>query len=327
MLEPGIHGFREIITRALHDPGMGYYTANIGTVGRAGDFSTSATLGVSLGTALSRWAYDQTKASGIRDLIEIGAGDGSLARTILKQWPGWRKPRYHIVDTSPSLRARQKERLGSHARWHANMADALAACGGRALLFANELVDAFPPEVLQWDGAAWQECCLDIRNDGTIRETTRPWRPGEEAAGFLEPRAWPGAAIPAGQRVEHLSAFSRWMNEWVCHWRAGAGLWIDYGDVFPALYHRRPSGTLRAYWQQERITGPDIFRRLGRQDITCDVNFTDLASWCAAAGLVCRPLQSQSEFIRCHHPAGERGDAGLAAGENFRVLGFGPAGA
>jgi SAM-dependent MidA family methyltransferase len=326
MLEPGIHGFREIITRALYDPGTGYYSANIGTVGRGGDFSTSATLGAALGTSIARWAYDQGKASGVRDLIEIGAGDGSLARTVLKQWPGWRKPRYHIVDTSPVLRARQKEILGSRARWHEDMAEALAACDGRAILFANELVDAFPPEVLQWDGFAWLECCLEVRDDGSILETTRLWQPGAEAAAFLEPGAWPGGIIPAGQRVEHLSAFSRWMGEWTHHWRAGAGLWIDYGDEFPSLYRRRPGGTLRAYWKHERLTGPDVFRRLGKQDITCDVNFSDLAAWCAAKGLVCQPLETQSDFIRHHHAAALADDASMLAGDEFRVLGFSPAG-
>ena len=322
MLEPGIHGFREIIERALHDPEHGYYPAHVGTVGRAGDFSTSATLGTALGKSIARWAYDQGKASGIRYLIEIGAGDGSMARAILKNWPGWRKPRYHIVDSSPVLRERQKENLGSRVRWHDGMAEALDACGGRAILFANELVDAFPPEVLQWDGSVWRECCLDVRADGGIRETTRPWKPGAESAAFLDRGAWPGESIPLGQRVEHLASFATWMGEWADHWQAGAGLWIDYGDAFPTLYHRRPGGTLRAYWQHERLTGPDVFRRLGKQDITCDVNFTDLAAWCAAHGLVHQTTESQAAFIRKHHPVADAGDAGLKAGENFRVLEF-----
>ncbi|MCU0751048.1 MAG: SAM-dependent methyltransferase [Akkermansiaceae bacterium] len=325
MLEPGIHGFREIIARALYDPGIGYYSSNIGTVGRTGDFSTSATLGAALGTAISRWAYEQTKASGIRNLIEIGAGDGSLAQTVLKQWPGWRKPQYHIVDSSPRLRTRQKEKLGNRARWHADMAAALAACDGRAILFANELVDAFPPEVLLWDGTAWQECCLEVRNDGIIRETIRTWQRGVDAAGFVEPKAWPGGTIPAGQRVEHLSAFARWMNPWISQWRAGSGLWLDYGDSFPALYHRRPEGTLRAYWKHERLSGPDVFRRLGKQDITCDVNFSDLAAWCTAGGFVCQPPENQSDFIRRYQASAGGDDAGMRAGENFRVLGFAPA--
>ncbi|MFM7180545.1 MAG: SAM-dependent methyltransferase [Verrucomicrobiales bacterium] len=326
MLEPGIHGFRDIIARALHDPESGYYTANIGTVGRTGDFSTNATLGVSLGTAISRWAHAQSKHSGIRDLIEIGAGDGSLARTILKQWPGWRKPRYHIVDTSLTLRQRQKEILGSRVRWHENMRDALSACDGRAILFANELVDAFPPEVLSWDGSIWNECCLEVQSDGLIRETTRLWTPDGKSAGFLEARAWPGGSIPNGQRVEHLVSFSEWMQEWVSQWRKGAGLWIDYGDVFPTLYHRRPAGTLRAYWRQERLAGLDVFRRLGSQDITCDVNFTDLAAWCEQCGIVCQPPESQSEFIRTHHPRVDANDPGMRAGEAFHVLGFRPSG-
>ena len=322
MLAPGIHSFHDIIARALHDPERGYYSARIGTVGRRGDFSTSATLGPALGTAIARWAYEFGKASGIRDLIEIGAGDGSLARAILKHWPGWRKPRYHIVDTSAPLRQRQKELLGNRVRWHQSMAEALTVCGGRALLFANELVDAFPPHVLQWNGGAWEECCLEIRADATVGEARRPWQPGREAASFQHPGAWPGAAIPIGQRVEHLASFSRWMAEWIPLWRAGAGMWIDYGAVFPDLYHRRPGGTLRAYWNQERLVGPDVFRRLGRQDITCDVNFTDLAAWCAENGLAAEAVETQADFIRRHHPAASADDPGFLAGENFRVLGF-----
>lgn len=325
MLEPGVHTYRDIIAQALYDPERGYYTARVRTVGRAGDFSTSATLGHALGVAIAHWARAHDKASGIRDLIEIGAGDGSLARTVLAHWPGWIKPRYHIVETSEPLRRQQQQNLGRRTRWHASMAEALAACGGRAILFANELVDAFPPEVLQWDGAAWNECCLEIGSDGRVSESTRPWTPGNEATSFLHPHAWPGGTIVIGQRVEHLASFSRWMEEWVPAWHAGAGLWMDYGAPFPDLYHRRPAGTLRAYWRHERLTGPDVFRRLGHLDITCDVNFTDLAAWCGAPRLVCQPVEMQLDFIRRHHDAPDVDDAALLAGGEFRAINFLPA--
>lgn len=324
MLAPGLHPLRDLIAWALHDPECGYYARRIRTVGRAGDFSTSATLSDSLGTAIARWAKDAAKAQGIRDLIEIGAGDGSLARAILAHWPGWRKPRYHIVDSSEPLRQRQMANLGSRARWHTHMTDALAACHGRAILFANELVDAFPPQVLEWNGHTWVECCLEVRDDGLVLEATRPWQACGEAAGFVEPSAWPGGAIPLGQRVEHLASFSSWLGEWSSDWQAGAGLWIDYGGHFPNLYHRRPGGTLRAYWRQERLTGLDVFRRLGHQDITCDVNFSDLARWCAGHGLVVLPPSSQADFILRHHPRAKANDPALVAGENFYVLQVGP---
>ena len=65
----------------------------------------------------------------------------------------------------------------------------------------------------------------------------------------------------------------------------------------PALYHRRPRGTLRAYCRHQRFTGPEVYRRFGQQDLTADVNFTDLQAWGEAVGLVTDRLCTQADFL------------------------------
>ena len=52
----------------------------------------------------------------------------------------------------PSSRRRSATRLGDRATWHATLEDALAACGGRAVVYASELLDAFPVQVLRRSG-------------------------------------------------------------------------------------------------------------------------------------------------------------------------------
>jgi SAM-dependent MidA family methyltransferase len=75
-------------------------------------------------------------------------------------------------------------------------------------------------------------------------------------------------------------------------------LTIDYGDAFPQVYHRRPGGTLRAYFAQQRLTGAEVYQRMGRQDITTDVNFTDLQRWGERLGWATEVFETQAEFIR-----------------------------
>lgn len=267
---------------ALYDEAHGYYAKHIKTVGREGDFSTSATLHAALGEGVARWLDGS-------DVIEVGGGDGSLAESVLAAM-GWlrrRKVRYHLVETSPPLIGQQRARLarfGKKVAWHADMAAALAACGGVADLFSNELVDAFPATSLRWDSArrGWDE--VFVRADGSeefeVSEFDCDWEP------------------PDGQRIERHRSYRSWLAGWLPQWEVGKMLTIDYGGAFPELYRRRPGGTLRAYFAQARWDGMGEFlRRAGRQDLTADVNFSDLIEWGEQLGLGRGKLTSQREFL------------------------------
>lgn len=323
MLEPGYHSLHDVIARALYDPSGGYYANNIAGIGRAGDFSTAATLGNALATAVARWAVVMAREHRVTCLIEVGAGDGSLASAIRRALP-WLHPLrrgYAIVDTSAPLRRLQREKLGRKVRWFDTMNEALTACGGRALILGNELVDAFPPTILAYDGKTWNEVGIDVGVDGGVREVTRPWAGSPHACGALDPRSWPEPGLPAGQRIEHLGSFATWQAGWLPAWKSGAGLWIDYGAGFPAVYHRRPRGTLRAYFRHQRLDGIDVIRRLGKQDITCDVNFSDLQAWGEAGGLRTLSLESQAAFLQRFQADGtDDPSAGIDAASAFMVL-------
>jgi len=299
---------RELIDAALHAPGHGYYQSQIRTIGRCGDFATSATLGNALADAIAHWAQSQFRHASIhRHCIEIGAGTGALASGILRASPLFRRPHYHIVDTSPPLRTAQKQLLKTKARWHDSVESALDTCGGHAVLIANELIDAFPPTVLQWHAAQhqWHEVWVSRSDTDQWSETSRPWQPPPIFAQFgsptaLDPAHWPNGSPPPNQRIEIHDAFLAWWQSWLPHWHRGTLLWIDYGDNFPALYHRQPSGTLRAYFHHQRLHGTAILNRFGRQDITADVNFSDIQQWGTQLGLTLATQQSQSAFIRQH---------------------------
>ena len=74
-------------------------------------------------------------------------------------------------------------------------------------------------------------------------------------------------------------------------------LTIDYGDLAPDLYAGRPLGTLRAYWKHRRMDGLQVFARFGLQDLTADVNFSDLISHGESLGWRTTGYRTQGEFI------------------------------
>ncbi len=262
--------------RALHDPQRGYYARRIKRVGTRGDFTTAPMLSEMPAKAIAAWAARAMAQTGCRDLIEIGPGEGKLAAAVMKNLPlhiRW-KTRLHLIETSVPLTELQKNLLGKSACWHHSPAEALAQCGGKAVMFSNELVDAFPVQRFQKTAHGWCEMAVSFDLTGKTNESLMPPAPLPDSSGFLENH-------PLGQKIEIHDSYRRWLLDWLPLWKAGRILTIDYGTTADALYHRRPGGTVRGYWQHHRIEGLEIYQNIGHQDLTADVNFTDLMRWSA----------------------------------------------
>lgn len=295
---PDTEPFSAFMARALYDPQRGYYTRHIRTVGTRGDFSTSATLSPLLGQAIAVWLKEEARLQkGVRHIIEVGAGDGSLMVAVLKALGWWTRRRFqfHIVETSPALRARQQERLTKGVIWHETLPEALKAADGQAFIYHNEVLDAFPATLLQWHENQWQEVYVARDAQGRIREELHPLTVDLLS---LDSSALRHPPTSPKQRYEVHASVQAWLGDWSPHWQAGTMLTIDYGDLFPALYHRRPNGTLRAYLLQQRLEGPSIYENPGRQDLTADVNFTDYRAWAQALGWEEAAYGTQADFIK-----------------------------
>jgi len=295
--------FDRWMQEALYHPQHGYYTANIRDIGRGGDFTTWPVMRRNLSRAIARWARSH-QPRGKWHLIEIGAGTGALGAGVWKALGWFGRPQFHIVDVSPVLRAAQRKVLPRGTRWHDSMADALAACDGEAVIYSNELVDAFPCRVFQKQDDRWRELSLSIGGSRWVEHWTEP-ATLPDSSSLTHP--WPD-----GQRVETQEAFRQWYEAWRPLWKAGAMLVIDYGEEVAELYHRRLRGSLRAYAHHQRIEGPQAYIGFGKRDLTVDVNFTDLRQWLRAPG----PAQTLAHFLSAQGQPVELGDAG----EAFKVL-------
>lgn len=292
--------FEQFMDLALHHPRFGYYQQRGIIFGRMGDFTTAPVLSSLPGKAIARWCEQLArKGSGARTIIEVGGGDGSMAAALLDALglSGRMRYRLRVVESSQKLTTLQQERLGKRARfvhWYQDIASALHDCRD-VIVFHNELVDAFPCALMEFREDVWQEVFVELHEDGSLHEVLRPAR-SEILHG------WRYAFLgwhpqQNAQRVEIHRTYFDWLAGWLPHCRSLDMLTIDYGGRFPDLYHRRTRGTLRTYLMQMNAGSTNPLDHPGKQDITADVNVTDLEVIGAELGLETRSYSSLAEFL------------------------------
>lgn len=287
---------REWMRLALYDPDFGYYALNIAGVGAGGDFSTAPSKFPILARAVRAWFEELGKREALRvPLTEIGAGGGHFAREFRKRFV-FPLP-VQIVEISPALAAMQKRMLrGGRVRWFSSPGEVLAASGGNAVFFGNELVDAFPCSVFEKCGDGWREVAVRLVEDNSLHEVLLEPVSALPHGSLLNEKA---GSLPAGARVETHETFHDWLLQWVPAARDVHLLLIDY-----ARRGRVPlQGTLRAYWKQQRLEGSAVYSRFGRQDLTADVFFPDVIRWAEETGAELLLHESLARFMMRFLPA------------------------
>jgi SAM-dependent MidA family methyltransferase len=315
--------FDRFMAAALYEPGRGYYARGGSPIGRmpadASDFVTAPELSPLFGAALAAQVGQALGASGTRDVWEFGAGTGALAEQLLAALDA--DVRYHVVDVSGTLAARQQARLARFAprvQWHDRLPDAI-----RGVVVGNEVLDAMPVQLLHFDGSHWHErgVALDgARFVWADRPTTL--RPPVDAA-FV-----PGTVVEVHAAAE---AFVRTLAERLA---CGAMFFVDYGFPETEYYHpQRTGGTLMCH--RGHRADADPLADVGGKDITAHVNFTGIALAGQEAGASVIGYTTQARFLmncgllRLLHGADPRTLANAQMllsehemGELFKVVGF-----
>ncbi len=288
-MEPGsFETIEQFMARALHDPVRGYYSRNIRSIGARGDFTTAPQLSEAPAKAIARWIARALRETKTRHVIEIGPGLGTLTAQVIRRLPFSVRllTRFHLVESSCLLAEHQKALFGKRVSHHTSILKALESCSGQAVIFSNELVDAFPARVFRKTSGAWQEVALERSMKEVLLSPTK-----------LPPSSVFTLEFKQGQTVEVHDAYRIWLESWLPYWKRGEMLTIDYGNTAEELYLERPRGTLRAYLLHQCLHGTAVFNHPGIQDITADVNFTDLERW-ASPWLMSSPAISFADFIR-----------------------------
>jgi len=282
--------FDRFMALALYTPGLGYYanaSPKFGAMPASGsDFVTAPEMSPWFGRTLGRQVGQALQATGTAEVWEFGAGTGALAEQVLTQLQadGVALARYHIVDLSGSLRARQQERLQpwqGQVVWEDRLPERF-----EGVLLGNEVLDAMPVQLLARTGGVWHERGVALGPDDD-------WVWADRPTGLRPPLEVPGTHDYVTEIHPQAEAFVRTLG---AQWARGAGFFIDYGFPEAEYYHpERHMGTLLCH--RLHRSDPDPLREVGLKDITAHVNFTGVALAAQEAGLEVLGYTSQGRFL------------------------------
>ena len=301
--ERGPIKFREFMEIALYDPAHGYYATDTQRVGMAGDFITSVSVGRCFGLLLARRLVEFWKECGQPNafhIIEPGAHDGSLCADILHEArsisPGfYQAAHYHLIDASPALSRAQEEKLGPSLSGkfttHASLSDLHGLHGA---LLSNELIDAFPVDLIRFEDGQWQQLLVG-ETQGSLHFIPVACEEPELRA-FCQSL---GTSFPDGYTTEYNPGITRFTQEASVALDTGLFITIDYGHHAADYYHPgRSTGTLQTYHRHQKSENP--LERPGEIDITSHVDFTRLITAAESAGFGSPALSTQASYLTNH---------------------------
>jgi SAM-dependent MidA family methyltransferase len=299
--------FAEFMDISLYHPELGYYARAAQKTGRAGDFFTSVDVGPIFGELLAKqfaemWRVLLKTQSQILnpqslkfDLVEAGAGSGRLARDILdsaaKHDPEFYSAiRLSLVEQSPAARAAQVETLGPHAPLLVHSAAALPV-DVAGVIYANELLDAFPTHAVVMTENGLREVFIDAAHDRFVERFDE--LSSARIAGYL---ARAGAEMRVGWRAEVNLKAEDWVTSAAASLRRGFLVVIDYGHDERELYDAAHSaGTLTSYKQHSQLA--DFLQHPGETDITAHVDLSAVTRAAEHSGLDVLARLDQTYFL------------------------------
>ena len=292
--------FERFMELALYAPGLGYYSAGSWKLGSGGDFVTAPEVSELFGRCIAEQCAEVLRATRGGEILELGAGTGALAATILAALDagGVLPERYAILEVSGDLAARQRARLEAlppRLRTRVVWLERLPATPLRGVILANEVADALPVRRFGLRDGTVRELGVALSASGELRSTEGPPDAPLAAACATLLGTLPHS-LPEGYTSELNLRVGPWIAALGERLERGVVLLFDYGLPRSHYYHpQRVTGTLRCHFRQRAHDDP--FINLGVQDITAWVDFTRVAEAATLAGLEVSGFATQAAFL------------------------------
>ncbi len=299
--EKGKITFRDFMDMALYYPSLGYYTSTGEKIGWSGDFYTSPDVHKTFAVTVMKQLYEMSsfaKGDLAPTIVEVGAGKGKLCADILESSKErfssfFRSLKYVIAEKSKEMIASQKTLLHERGLIHkvSWVADPFSEYIDFALIFSNELMDAFPVHKVIFDGEEWREIYVTLKDDSFVEISSNLSTPrlGNFLAGLKGP-------FENGYTTEVNLTAGEWIKSAGNSIGSGFIMTIDYGYPRADYYcDKRCEGTLLCY--NKHKSNSDPYKLIGKQDITAHIDFTTLAEAGDEVGLKVVGYCEQFHFL------------------------------
>ncbi len=268
--------FKQFMETSLYGPN-GFYS-NLGGAGRRADFLTSPEVGPLFGLVIANFldsVWDDLGQPSNFDFVDLGAGPGTLARSILSS--GARclpSLNYTAIEVSARQSSLHPEGINSEP----TLVDRLI----EGVVFANEFLDNLPFRMLVNENG-WRESFVAKTPSG-YKEILREV---DQTPKFLPRNA------PQGARVPIQDTAREYIKRVVGLITRGRLVVIDYcRQSTEETIDLKWQDWLRTYSRQEY--GGHFLEKVGQQDITCDVMLDQIFD-----GIDAR-FMSQASFLESH---------------------------
>ncbi|MFQ6030826.1 MAG: class I SAM-dependent methyltransferase [Dehalococcoidia bacterium] len=305
--------FAQFMQTYLYSPRGGFYSARGDRINA--HFGTSATSHPVFGALIARQLEQMWHLLGdpsVFHVIEVGSGDGALAHSIVNAC--WRlAPRfsqainYIATDYEPrgfqspdnTFEWNPETAYGMASRFRGSFSEIQPVKGDGLRAFrnivgcvlSNELIDNFPVHRFAIQDGRVQEIFVTT-DEGKFTEIL-----GEPSSPCIQERLTGlGLSLPEGFRGEVNLAIEDWAVQLSSALDRGFILTIDYGQLAPDLYSpKNGRGTIVCHHRHS--VSDDPYQRIGKQDITCQVDFTSLMEVGDEYGLTTVGYVLQSQFL------------------------------
>jgi len=286
--------FARYMELALYAPGLGYYMAGARKLGRDGDFVTAPEISRLYGRTLAR-QLRELAASGLDEILEIGAGSGALAADILLELErlGCVPRRYLMLELSPDLRERSRDTLAARAphllervAWLNQLPPRFAG-----IVLGNEVLDAMAVHrVIRCRGDTLEGF---VQHDAAGRKFLDLECPASDAVR----QAAEKLPLPDDDYRTEIQLVARgFVRSLGGMLERGVALFFDYGFPSREYYHpQRNRGTLMCHYRHRAHDDPYFLP--GLQDITTHVDFSAIAGAGREAGLELLGYTSHAQFL------------------------------
>jgi SAM-dependent MidA family methyltransferase len=295
--------FRDWMETALYDARDGYYCrSDRNRWGRTGDYRTSPERSLLFAATFARYfarLYKELGSPETWTVFEAGAGMGHFAhgllQTLKQDYPEiFSATRYVIDERSADARERVRRQLSEYAACIEFQSFAESSTPvSEGVLFANELLDAFPVHRVKMREGKLCELFVGLDDAGDFAWTER--EPSLPQLAWHLSRS--GVELSEGQIAEINLEIENWMKLAACIFKRGFLITVDYGAPAHDLYgepHRR-EGTLRAF--QRHKLSDDILNNPGEQDLTTTVDWTHVQRAGEESGWRTVSFERQDTFL------------------------------
>jgi SAM-dependent MidA family methyltransferase len=289
--EKGSIFFSRYMELCLYHPRLGYYQRQEPATGSGGDFYTAPHVHALFGRTLAAWIERMVKDAGLDKVtvLELGPGNGQLARDILDHW-GKDQPMLSMIlveEAGPRRRDLEARFTNDPVQVvDPNEIDSLDPFEG--VVLANEFFDALPLRVFERSDNIVREVFVSLFKD-SFKEDLLPAETMGRMTETLD-------TLPEGCRTEASDLWQTWLSRIARVLKCGRLLILDYGEPAENLIVPwRPAGSLRCYRRHQVDTDP--YDSPGEKDITAHVNFSLLQGWGEDAGFEVLSFSSQSSFL------------------------------